>query len=95
MSNSECIKERSLINSLKDLEGRANELEQLASFSKSVIDKINDPLASPNEREKSLEQKDSPPLDIIDIFNSEIDRITSSVDQIRNNIEQIKSFIGS
>ena len=100
MNNELCAAEpkarKSLMNALEDLESKARNLVDLANFSDTVVDKLNNPRPQLGPQDGCCVAKENvnePIPDLIDLFNKVAENIERATNRIGNNTEWIKSFI--
>ena len=84
------------MNALENLESKAHNLVDLANFSDTIIDKLNNPRPEPEPVDVYCDVKDNvneTRSDLIDLFNKVAEKIEIATNRIMNNTEKINLFI--
>ena len=89
------VEKKTLMNSCNHLRNRLHELYELGQLSQDLVDKM----LRVEEKKNKIADVSKPPiepteqLDIVDVFNKEINRLPEIIHKIRQNIDTVANMI--
>jgi len=87
---------KSLMESLKNLSIKANALEKVNNLSWQVLNKVTNPnpklLAA--DKKTDVENKDMQELNLIELFDNELNKIERQIKAINDNLNKLLIMIG-